>query len=85
MARKHFPSEATRGKAPLRAARRSAAAAPSQAHPQLIHGFLVRPTKKSTPGNVPKAAFVVTKRADSAARPRSDPRYEGPLDDTTFH
>ena len=85
MARKYLPKEALRAKVPLRATRRSSATAPLRAHPQLVHGFLVRPVKKSTPETGPKPAFIAAKRAGPGARPRSDPRYEGPVDDTTFH
>jgi hypothetical protein len=85
MARKYFPHEAARAKVSPRVLRRSSATAPLRAHPQLIHGFLVRPAKKSTPASGPNAAFVAVKHANSAARPHSESRDEGPVDDTTFH
>ena len=85
MAKKYLPNGTARLNVPPRATRRPPATAPLRAHPQLIQGFLVRPAKKSTPTSGSQPAFVAAKRANSAARPRSDPRYEGPVDNTTFH
>ena len=87
MARKKFPTEPpVPTKAPPGTGRRPSAKPPLNAHPLLIHGFLVRlPARPTNPARgVNRASIGVASVKARVQRP-SDMKYEGPADDPTFH
>ena len=90
MARKKFPTLPIAKKASPGIARPPAAKpllnARANAHPQLVHGFLVRLPLASTRSNQQvKPAFVVEANVKRRPQRRADVRHEGPADDATFH
>ena len=90
MARKKFPTVPVPKKAlPGIARTRSVKPplnVPSNAHPRLVHGFLVRLAGASIPRDrAAKSALIVEAGVKPPARHAADVKHEGPADDAIFH
>ena len=84
--KKNFSPAPVKTKTPPRIARSPSIKSSLRAHPRLVHGFLVRLTKRST-FTIGGANTGLTGKASGKAQTElpSDAKHGGPADDATFH